>query len=174
MKSIKPLLFILAVAIVTSCSKSDNSDFSPLPGSSPDAALPGEQVNEIVNAVSAGDVTKVTLLLQSNPKLVGAKFVSGGPYSGWPLVMIAARQGNKPLVELLVLSGADVNEKNLSGEVALHYAASQGHKEIVQFLLDQKAEVNVKNDADATPLSVALSAGKADVAALLRQHGAKD
>ena len=119
--------------------------------------------------MDANDVTKVQALLQTNPKLVGA--VSD---RGWPLLMVASQRGSKPIVELLLSSGADVNAKNYSSEVALHYAALHGHKEIVQILLDHRADVTIKNDVGTTPLSGAMSAGKSDIVALLKQHGAKE
>lgn len=171
MKPIATLLLILTVYIATSCSKSDGDKSTA--ASSKAETFSESEVVDIVNAVNAKDVAKVTAMLQANPKLVSAKFTAGGPVSGWPLLMIAAKDGSKPLVELLLSSGADVNEKNYSSEVALHYAALGGHQDIVQILLDHKADVNVKNDADATPLAAASSAGKTDIIALLKQHGAQ-
>jgi hypothetical protein len=165
------LLVALTVCIATSCSKSDGEKSTG--ASSKLETCPESEVVDIVNAVSAKDVAKVTALLQANPMVVKARSTAGGPVNGWPLLMIAAKEGSKPLVELLLSSGADVNDKNLSGEVALHYAASGGYKDIVQVLLDHKADVNVTNDAEATPLRIAVSAGKSDVVALLKQHGAK-
>ena len=138
------------------------------------ADLPEQDVLDVARAVAEGDVKKVGVMLGKNPKLVHAKFAGGGPYDGWPLLMIAARDGRKPMVELLLKSGAKVNDKNHSGEVALHYAAANGHKAVVELLLKNKADVNVRNDAGATPLAVAASAGKQDVVALLKKHGAKE
>ena len=138
------------------------------------AGLDEQEVVDVVNAVGAGDVKKVETLLKKNPKLVHAKFEGGGPFDGWPLLMIAARDGRKPLAELLLKSGAKVNDKNYSGEVALHYAAANGHKAVLEVLLKNKADVNAKNEAGATPLAVANAAGKADVVALLKKHGAKE
>jgi ankyrin repeat protein len=165
MKLITTLLLALIVSLTSSCSKS-GTDAN---GSSKAQALPASQVADIVNAVDASDVDKAKTLLQANPKLIGA--VSD---QGWPLLLIASQHGSKPMVELLLSSGADVNAKNSSGEVALDYAALHGHKEIVQILLDHHADVNIKNDAGATPLSAAMSAGKSDIVALLKQHGAKE
>lgn len=172
MKLLTTLLLAITVTITTSCSKSGNDGQQS--GNSKQEKFPEAQVVDIVNAVNAKDVAKVTALLQTNPKLVRAKFTSGGPVDGWPLLMIAAKEGDQAMVELLLRSGADVNDKNNSNEVALHYAALHGHKEIVQLLIDHKADVNVKNDADATPLAAAAGAGKSDIVALLKQAGAKE
>ena len=172
MKLITTLILAVSAAAITSCSKSGNDTSQA--GSSKEEVFSEQQVLDIVNAVNAKDAAKVTTILQTNPKLVRAKFTRGGPVDGWPLLMIAASQGDKPMVEILLGSGADVNDKNYSSEVALHYAALHGHKEIVQLLLDHKADVNVKNDAGATALSGATSEGKTDIVTLLKQHGAKE
>jgi ankyrin repeat protein len=164
MKLFSPLLLALVIISTGSCSKG-----GPGSGSSKAQALPAGQVADIVNAVDASDVEKTKTLLQTNPKLIGA--VSD---QGWPLLLIASQHGSGPMAELLLSSGADVNAKNYSGEVALDYAALHGHKEVVQILLDHHADVNIKNDAGATPLTAATSAGKSDIAELLKQHGAKE
>ena len=100
MKPITILLLAVSIAITTSCSKSGSD--APEAASSKDEVFPETQVVDIVNAANAKDVTKVTALLQANPKLVRAKFTSGGPVNGWPLLMIAAEHGDKPMVELFL------------------------------------------------------------------------
>jgi uncharacterized protein len=166
-KMLATLLMGSLASVATSCSKSGG-------GSSTEAALPEAQVVEIVNAVDAKDLTKVSSLLQANPKLVSAEFTGGGPDNDCPLLMIAADKDDKPMVELLLHGGANVNGKNDDGEVALHYAALHGYTDIVQILLDHNADVNVKSEIGATPLSIAEKSGKSDVVALLKQHGAKE
>lgn len=138
------------------------------------ADLPEQDVLDVVKAVAEGDVKKAGALLAKNEKLVHAKFAGGGPYDGWPLLMIAARDGRRPMVELLLKHGAKVNDKNHSGEVALHYAAANGHKAVAEVLLKNKADVNARNEVGATPLALAASAGKQDVVALLKKHGAAE
>jgi hypothetical protein len=166
------LVTALLSSLVVSCSR--NGGGGSTAASSEQEALPEAQVVDIVNAVNAKDVAKVSTLLQSNPKLVSATFTGGGPVDGWPLLMIAAYNDDKPTVELLLRSGADVNDKNYDGEVALHYAASGGYTDIVQMLLDHNADINVKSEMGATPLKLAENSGKSDVIALLKQHGAKE
>jgi ankyrin repeat protein len=165
MKLFTALLLALTVVLTGSCSRNGPE----AAGGSKSQNLPASQVADIVTAVDASDVEKAKMLLQANPKLIGA--VSD---QGWPLLLIASQHGSRPMVELLLSSGADVNARNYSNEVALDYAALHGHKEIVQVLLDHHADVNIKNDAGATPLSAATSAGQSDIAALLKQHGAKE
>jgi len=161
------LLMASLAGVAASCSKSGGE-------SSPEAALPEAQVVEIVNAVDAKDLTKVSSLLQANPKLVSAEFTGGGPDNDCPLLMIAADKGDKAMVELLLRYGANVDARNDDGEAALHYAALEGYTDIAQTLLDHHADVNIKSEIGATPLSLAEKAGKSDVVALLKQHGAKE
>lgn len=139
-----------------------------------DGDLPEQDVVDVVNAVGKGETKKVEAMLKKNPKLVHAKFAGGGPYDGWPLLTIASRDGRRPLVELLLKSGAKVDEKNSSGETALHYAAANGHKAVAEVLLKNKADVNARSEIGATPLALAQGAGKQDVVALLKKHGAKE
>ena len=183
MKSISLGLIVLAVIVSLSCDKpqsgnsSSNSSNSNSAEQSTAEKLPEQQVIDIVNATAAGETDKVKSLLQSNPKLINAKFTSGGPVDGWPLIMIAARHNHKPLVDLLIASGAKVNDENYSSETALHYASAYGHKDIVETLLKNKADPNVKNDADATPLSLANGSdkpNKQEIIELLRKNGAKE
>src|SRR5437762_2519965 len=112
MKMVTALLLALTIALATSCSKGGGDGSQS--GSSKQEVFPENQVVDIVNAVNAKDVAKATAMLQANPKLVRAKFTSGGPVDGWPLLMIAASQGDKPMVELLLGAGADVNDQNYS------------------------------------------------------------
>jgi ankyrin repeat protein len=169
----RTLVAALVCIASVSCSKDDGSASPHAAGTSTDA-LPEAQVVDIVNAVSAGDAEKARTMLDANPKLVKAQLNAGGTYSGWPLIVIAASNGNQPIVERLLAAGADANEKNSSNEAALHYAARGGHKGIVELLIAHNADVNAKSDAEATPLLAATAAGKTDVAGLLRAHGAKE
>jgi ankyrin repeat protein len=162
-------VLILLVALTSGCSKRrDAKSEAKLED------LPEQQVVDIVNAVNSKNVAQVSTLLKTNPKLVGAKFQNGGPVNGWPLLVIAASGNDKPMVELLLRSGADVNDVNYSGETALHYAAAEGSKDIVKMLIDKKADVNAKTEIGGTALKMAAEAGKNDVVALLKQHGAKE
>jgi hypothetical protein len=136
-------------------------------------AISQQEVTDIIGALNAKDVEKVKQILAAKPQMIKAKETNGGPVSGWPLLMIAAAAGDKPMVEMLLDSGADVNDKNLSNETPLIHAAFNGHKEVVELLLAKGADVNVKNHAEATALSAAMSGNHPDVADLLRQHGAQ-
>ncbi len=68
---------------------------------------------------------------------------------------MAAQNGHKDIVNLLLKEKADVNAKNKKGATPLHLAAQNGHKDIVNLLLKEKADVNAKNKKGATPLHFA-------------------
>jgi uncharacterized protein len=161
-------ILTVLLALASACSKQEKAAAAEADN------LPEQQVIDIVNGVSSKNLAQVTALLKTNPKLVGAKFQNGGPVNGWPLLVIAASGNDKPMVELLLRSGAKVNDVNYSGETALHYAAGKGFTDIVKILINNKADVNARTEIDMTPLKLAAGAGKSDIVALLKQHGAKE
>ena len=96
--------------------------------------------------------------------------------SAW--VIISTRCGQKEIVELLIVKGADVNAKGtvrtkVGGVTPLHIAADKGHKEIAELLIDNGADVNVKDDDGETPLDWAIEDNQSETADLLRKHGGK-
>ena len=86
-------------------------------------------------------------------------------------LMIAAWEGNIPLMELFVAHGADVNKTNASGEPALLHAAWRGHLDAVKWLLAHGAQINRK-PLQWTALHYAVFAGHDEVARYLIEHGA--
>ena len=86
---------------------------------------------------------------------------------------IAAYQGHKKIVELLIANGADVNTKNNNGDNSLIIAAYQGHKEIVKQLTANGADVNTKNNNGDTPFVLAAYQGHTETADILRKHGGR-
>ena len=50
---------------------------------------------------------------------------------------LAAQTGYTPVVQALLMKGADVNQADKEGETALHMASQEGYVEIVKFLLDR-------------------------------------
>jgi hypothetical protein len=86
-------------------------------------------------------------------------------------LMIAAWQGNIPLMELFVARGADVNRTNAVGESALLHAAWRGNLEAVKWLMAHGAKVN-REPLQWTALHYAVFAGHDEVAQYLIEHGA--
>ena len=91
------------------------------------------------------------------------------PPFGTPL-HLAADNGHKEIVELLIAKGADVNAKNKGGSTPLHEAKT---KEVGELLIVEGANVNAKNSLGRTPLDNATLFNHPEIANLLRKHGGK-
>ena len=128
------------------------------------------------DAVQNGDLERVKAMLKKNPELVSSKGTNnfGTTYlrGGTPLEL-AARNGNKDMVVLLLASNANVNAADNDGVTPLHAATIAGHADVVELLLSGKANVNVRANNGFTPLHWAALYGHADVAELLLAHGAE-
>ncbi|MCU0805843.1 MAG: ankyrin repeat domain-containing protein [Burkholderiales bacterium] len=87
-------------------------------------------------AVESGDVRKVEAWLDEGlpPDFVADRIGTG--------LMIAAWEGNVPMMALFVKRGASINRVNKDGEQALMFAAWRGHVDAVRWLLDHGAQIN--------------------------------
>jgi len=85
---------------------------------------------------------------------------------------VAADQGHREVVALLLDNGADVKAVGKDGRTPLHLAARYGHREVVELLLERGAQVNQESPHWGTPLFVAAYRGPRDVVELLLKHGA--
>ncbi len=86
-------------------------------------------------------------------------------------LMIAAWEGNIPLMELFYQRGADIDRANRFGETALMLAAWKNRKEALRWLLDRGARPN-RNDREWTALHYATFAGHAPLVEELLASGA--
>ncbi|KAH8647874.1 hypothetical protein BX600DRAFT_484435 [Xylariales sp. PMI_506] len=89
---------------------------------------------------------------------------------GYGTALMAASNGHKEIVQLLLDHGADVNIAGKYG-TALMRAAENGHKEIVQLLLDHSANVNTVGEYTTALISAAEN-GHKEITQLLLDHGA--
>lgn len=85
-------------------------------------------------------------------------------------LMIAAWEGNIPMMTLFHDRGADVNRVNRHGEQALQLAAWRGHTDAVRWLLEHGATVNRKGKAWSA-MHYAVYAGQTEVTRLLVDRG---
>jgi ankyrin repeat protein len=87
-------------------------------------------------------------------------------------LIVAAREGNKTLVEFLLAHGADVNLAASGDGNPLIMAAREGHLEIVRLLLDRGARIDEVVEGDENPLIQASASGELEVVKLLIARGA--
>ncbi|KAM8877141.1 caskin-2 isoform 2-T2 [Synchiropus picturatus] len=85
---------------------------------------------------------------------------------------LAARNGHKDVIKLLLRSGIDINRSTKVG-TSLHEAALYGKTEVVQLLLDAGISVNIRNTYNQTALEIvnqftSSSAGR-EIKELLRE-----
>ncbi|XP_034045747.1 caskin-2-like isoform X2 [Thalassophryne amazonica] len=66
---------------------------------------------------------------------------------------LAARNGHKDIIRLLMKAGIDINKTTKSG-TALHEAALYGKTEVVRLLLDAGVDVNIRNTYNQTALDI--------------------
>lgn len=81
--------------------------------------------------------------------------------------------GNIALVQELLSSKVDVNQKDDNNNSPLHLAAIKGYVKIVRLLIDNGADVNATNDHGSTPLHFAAQYNHTSVGSLLIDNGAE-
>ena len=90
----------------------------------------------------------------------------------WTPLLVAAQNGHKEAVEVLLLAKANIEAANNGGATPLYVAAQNGHKEAVEVLLRAKANIEAANNDGATPLYVAAQNGHKGVMQNLTTAGA--
>ncbi|XP_047232630.1 caskin-2-like isoform X3 [Girardinichthys multiradiatus] len=85
---------------------------------------------------------------------------------------LAARNGHKDIIKLLLKAGIDINRATKAG-TALHEAALYGKTEVVRLLLDGGINVNMRNTYNQTALDIVnqftTSTASRDIKQLLRE-----
>ena len=76
---------------------------------------------------------------------------------GYTALHRASSEGQKHVVEFLLLKNVDVNAKTNDGWTPLHCACKWNNADIAQLLLQNEAEVNARSNGNVTPLHVAAS-----------------
>lgn len=94
-----------------------------------------------------------------------------------PLHMAAISNASRA-IELLVRSGADIDEKMRTGATSLSLAVFAGQADAVRTLVELGADVNGVPDVDpvlpSTPLKLAITSGLEEIADILRAAGATE
>lgn len=90
---------------------------------------------------------------------------------GVTVLQVAAGNGNREIVELLLENGLDINDQDYEGRTALHYAAYEEHKGIVKLLLGKGADV-IKDYVGRTALWDAVWNNNEEIVDILIDKGA--
>jgi ankyrin repeat protein len=127
--------------------------------------LPVAHAGELSDAVKAGDVKRVEVLIAG-----GAK-VKAHDFFGTPL-HVAAAGGFPEIAKMLIDAGADLEAEGIGKGRPLHTAALTNHAAVATLLIERGAKVDPLNAENMTPLLVAAENGNADVAEVLLKAGA--
>ena len=101
-------------------------------------------------ACKKGDIEAVKQHLAT-----GADVNAGGVFGTTTPLYLAAGEGHKEIVELLIAKGANVNTKTDEGSTPLHSATANEHENIAELLIEKGADVNAKDNKGRTALHCA-------------------
>lgn len=118
-------------------------------------------------ACTSGDTDLVRAALEHNKSLVNTR----GKIGMTPL-MLAALQGHKDVVRLLIDNGANINAVNEDNGTPLMAAVNGNNLDIVKLFIDSNADLEIRSCEDKTALAYAITLGHYEVAKLLAESGA--
>jgi uncharacterized protein len=128
----------------------------------------GDGMTALHWAAQKGDIELAKTLMYA-----GANVKAATRIGGYTPILIAAKNGNAPMIEALVDGGADPNSATLNGATALMFAAQAGNTDAVKLLLARGADVNAKEKVKGeTAVMIAASYGRAEVIRALTAQGA--
>ena len=117
-------------------------------------------------AIRNEDVARVAKLAEIYPEYANRTRFGLAP------LHLAARAGNRDMVEVLVRAGADIAmaAETIDGYTPLHEAAAQGRVDVVGWLLAQGAPRNARSADGRTSIQIAKSLGRDNVVRYFEQH----
>jgi ankyrin repeat protein len=119
-------------------------------------------------AATRDDVELAQMLLYA-----GANVKATTRINAYTPLLLAAKNGNRAVMDPLLNAGADVNIRTSNGTTVLMFAAASGNADAVTVLLDHRADVNAKESVRGlTALMFAAAANRAAVVGVLAKHGA--
>jgi ankyrin repeat protein len=124
----------------------------------------------IFEAAAVGDLPRVAELVEADPEQANAFAPDGYQPLG-----LAAFFGQLPVVEYLLIKGAEVNSasQNEQRVMPLHSAVASQNVLIARALLEQGADANARQNGDFTPLHGAAQNGQVEMVDLLLENGAQ-
>ncbi|XP_066571914.1 transient receptor potential cation channel, subfamily N, member 1 [Amia ocellicauda] len=117
-----------------------------------------------VDATTKDSYTALHIAVQSCKPLVvqtllgfGAQVqLKGGKAGETPLHIAARVKEGEKAAEMLLKSGADVNDEQENGETAMHIAARHGSLRMMQALIEEAGDLTWKSKAGENPLHIAV------------------
>ena len=94
-------------------------------------------------------------------------------YYGFTATILAAKNGNVDILDLISDAGGDMNDKTNIGNTALMFAAKNGYAHVVASLLQRHADTNLQRKSGWTALIDAARRGYESIVNALLKHGAK-
>ena len=136
-----------------------------IPPSAP-VTPPGPGTTDLINAVRASDLAKISALIASGADVNERDRAGQRTALYW-----AAKGGNRAAMEALVAAKADPNVKDRQGRTPL-WGAVENDLASVQFLVEKGANVNARDQINSTPLLWAAGFGKPETVAFLLSKAA--
>lgn len=122
--------------------------------------------NQFFKAAGTNNITQIEYLLHKVD-------INTKGYYGRTALIIAALNGRKEAVEILVGKGSTIDAKDDNGYTALHEAVKDNNIEIATFLINAGASLNAQEFRDNfTPLMYATRANDKEIVKLLLDRGA--
>jgi 26S proteasome non-ATPase regulatory subunit 10 len=130
------------------------------------ATYPTGEYQPIHEAALAGDVVKISELLQGDPNSVNLR-----GWGGDTPLHLAVVHHHSAAVQLLLEKGAIVDARDDQDATPLHLAAQFGFVDVAEMLLAHDAKVNLRDSDQRTPLGRAELHHREAMVDWLRQHG---
>jgi ankyrin repeat protein len=128
-----------------------------------DSPIGTSRNKNLITAIKTNNIEMVKRVLTSGADPNARDFDE----NGLRLLNIAAAIGSKPIVELLLKYGAEIDAKSGGHQTALMEAASRGHLDIVSLLLQRGSDPSATDFDGFTALEGAAHGGHENIVALL-------
>ncbi|CAC5401582.1 unnamed protein product [Mytilus coruscus] len=125
----------------------------------------------LIIACEMGHGTIVDVLLKYNTNVNHQ--IKEGLSEGNTALYVASRNGYTPIVECLLLAGADVNLANTRGQTPVFISSLKGHLEIVELLLHHNCNINQLDDIGGSPFYFSCQNNHIDICKLLLRQTEK-
>lgn len=125
-----------------------------------------------INAVDRGGSSPLAYAISKDCMRTMMRLLEAGANAGNFSLHLAARLNREHVIQLLLVYGADRNERDATGKTALHYAARFGHASLTKSLLDSGFNVDVLDQKRHSALYFAQEHGHIQVRRVLLEAGA--